>query len=197
MTEQLIGIQKPVRRILDPDEAIAVLERAVPGLVEHRRGEPAAYDWTAAEALGVALPADYKRLCELYPAFELDDFLGVFLPGPQEETDWARMACEERERWVSYADGGLVPPEVEPRNLLSWGASMEGDDFLWSTGAGGPEEWPVTVCSRNGPWWHYDGGMVQFLAELCDGTFEPWALPPVRPEVTGWWDERGVRHDVA
>ncbi|MEU3775317.1 hypothetical protein AB0F11_19270 [Streptomyces sp. NPDC032472] len=97
----------------------------------------------------------------------------------------------------SYADGGLVPAEVAPGSLLSWGESMEGDDFLWSTGAGGPEEWLVTVCSRNGPWWHYEGGMVQFLAELCDGTLEPWALPPVRPEVTAWWDGRGVRHDVS
>ncbi len=27
--------------------------------------------------------------------------------------------------------------------------------------------------------------MGQFLAELCDGTLEPWALPTVHPEVTG------------
>ncbi|MCX4628346.1 hypothetical protein [Streptomyces sp. NBC_01443] len=66
------------------------------------------------------------------------------------------------------------------------------DKFLWSTAEGGPQEWLVTVCSRNGPWWHYAGGTAQFLAELCDGTLEPWALPRVRPVVTGWTDALGA-----
>ncbi|WP_431678748.1 hypothetical protein [Kitasatospora sp. KL5] len=43
MTE-LTGTQKPVRRILDPYEAIAALERAVPGLADRRRREPATFD---------------------------------------------------------------------------------------------------------------------------------------------------------
>ncbi|MGW6842076.1 hypothetical protein [Streptomyces sp. NPDC054958] len=184
--EELIGTQRPVRRILDPDEAIAVLERAVPGLVDRRRREPATFDWTAVEdVLGTVLPADFKCLSEWYPFFELDDFLGVFLPDSGEETGWAQGSCEEREWWDSEAATGLRPLQLAPRSLLSWGESLEGDKFLWSSVVGGPEQWLVTVCSRNGPWWHYEGGMVQFLAELCDGTLEPWALPPVRPEVTG------------
>ncbi|MFJ3964449.1 hypothetical protein [Streptomyces sp. NPDC090036] len=47
--EELIGTQKPARRILDPAEAIAALERAVPGLVELRRRDRAAFDWPAVE----------------------------------------------------------------------------------------------------------------------------------------------------
>ncbi|MGV9337324.1 hypothetical protein [Streptomyces sp. NPDC003688] len=87
--EELMGTQKPAHRILGPDEAIAVLEGVVPGLVALRRSEPAVFDW-----------------------------------------------------------------------------------------------------------WHYAGGTVQFLAELTNGTLEPWALPPISPEVTGWgvagggWQEK-------
>ncbi|MFK0017179.1 hypothetical protein [Streptomyces sp. NPDC091027] len=68
---------------------------------------------------------------------------------------------------------------------------MEGDAFFWSVFGDNPEHCPVTICSRNVPWWHYEGGMVQFLAELCDGTLEPWALPPVKPRITGWAVEGG------
>ncbi|MEU9182952.1 hypothetical protein AB0C90_40530 [Streptomyces sp. NPDC048550] len=191
--DEFIGVQRPVRRILDPDEAIAVLECAVPGLADLRRREPAVFDWTTAEdVLGTALPADFKRLCEWYPMFVLDDFMGPAFPDPGEETGWARGACEEREWWASGGYGDMCPPEVVPRSLSSWGDSQEGDRFFWTSVAEGPEHWLVTVCSRNGPWWHYEGGMVQFLAELCDGTLEPWALPTVQSKVTGWFDERGA-----
>ncbi|WP_405980955.1 hypothetical protein [Streptomyces sp. NBC_00158] len=39
--------------------------------------------------------------------------------------------------------------------------------------------------SRNAVWWNYDGGVVQFVAELCAGKLEPWVLPRVRPTLTG------------
>ncbi|OKI47487.1 hypothetical protein [Streptomyces sp. MJM1172] len=191
--DELIGVQRSVRRIVDADEAIAVLECAVPGLAGVRRGEPAVFDWVAAEdVLGSALPADFKRLCEWYPTFVLDDFMSPGLPWPGEMTGWARRTCKEREGWASDRFHGFCPQEVDAGSLLSWGESMEGDQFLWSSVTEDPEHWLVTVSSRNGVWWHYEGGMVQFLAELCDGTLEPWGLPPVRPEVTGWFDERGA-----
>jgi hypothetical protein len=68
-----------------------------------------------------------------------------------------------------------------PGGLLQWGGSIEGDLFLWRTSVAGPGDWTVTVASRNGGWWHYAGGVVQFLAELLDGTLEPWALPNIDP----------------
>ncbi|MGE7384773.1 hypothetical protein ACQKM2_04610 [Streptomyces sp. NPDC004126] len=185
--EELIGTQKPLHRILGPDEAIAVLEGSVPNLVELRRKQPAAFDWSAVEeGLETALPSDFKSLAEWYPAFELDDFLGVFVPWPGEENGWARATDKENKGWDSDYPAELRPPELVSVSLMSWGASKEGDQFFWSVLGDDPEHWPVTICSRNGPWWHYQGGMVQFLAELCDGTLDPWALPPVRPEVTGW-----------
>ncbi|MEU4150704.1 hypothetical protein [Streptomyces sp. NPDC026659] len=191
--EELMGTQKPAHRILGPDEAIAVLEGVVPGLVALRRSEPAVFDWKAVEeALGTRLPSDFKALAEWYPAFELDDFLGVFLPWPGEEGDWAG----EGDGPYSDYPADLRPPELVPTNLISWGDSKEGDVFFWSVLGDDPEHWPVTICSRNGPWWHYAGGTVQFLAELTNGTLEPWELPPISPEVTGWgvagggWQEK-------
>ncbi|MGW0731177.1 SMI1/KNR4 family protein [Streptomyces sp. NPDC002851] len=190
MTDDLIGTQTPIRRILEPDEAVAALERAVPGLVEHRRPEPAAIDWALLEGgLGTVLPADYKRLAEWYSTFALGDFLLVGLPDPGEEHDWLlgiRDTLSEviQEWWKADMSIGLRPHPA-PGGLLPWAESNEGDQLLWTTTGDSPQQWLVTVASRNGGWWHYEGGgAVQFLAELCDGTLEPWALPSIDPEVT-------------
>ncbi|MER6619807.1 hypothetical protein [Streptomyces sp. NPDC000931] len=59
--------------------------------------------------------------------------------------------------------------------------SDEGDKFLWTTNGTDPRQWPVTVASRNGGWWHYEGGAVQFLAGYCDGGLEPRGASPGRP----------------
>lgn len=189
MTDDLIGTQTPMRRITEPEEAIAVLERAVPGLTDHRRSEPAALDWALLEeGLGTTLPADYKRLAEWYPTFAVGDFLLVGLPEPGEEHNRLRGIRDDlegvvQEWWEADMSIGLRPHPA-PGGLLPWAESNEGDKFLWSTTGDSPQQWLVTIASRNGGWWHYQGGAVQFLAEYCDGTLEPWALPPVDPEVT-------------
>ncbi|MFJ7779678.1 hypothetical protein [Streptomyces yangpuensis] len=193
--EELIGTQTPAHRILDPAEAIAVLERTVPGLVALRRHEPAVFDWRAIEEeAGRALPADFKSLAEWYPAFGLDDFLHIMLPWPGEEAPRAEAEGTRSERWHSDYPVDLRPAELISTPLVPWGDSTEGDNFYWSVPGDGPGHWLVTICSRNGPWWHYEGGVVQFLAELCDGTLEPWALPPVKPRITGWAVEGGGWH---
>lgn len=57
--------------------------------------------------------------------------------------------------------------------------SLSGDVILWTTTGAVPDEWPVTVASRNGGWWHYTGGAVQFIADWASGGLEPWELPPL------------------
>lgn len=189
MTDDLIGTQAPMHRITEPEEAIAALERAVPGLAEYRRSEPAVLNWALLEhGLDTALPADYKRLAEWYPTFALGDFLLVGLPAPGEEHYWLRGIRDDLEGvihawWEADMSIGLRPHPATG-GLLPWAESNEGDKFLWSTTGDNPQQWLVTIASRNGGWWHYEGGAVQYLAELCDGTLEPWALPPVDPEVT-------------
>ncbi|MFI8365173.1 hypothetical protein ACIGD1_34100 [Streptomyces sp. NPDC085612] len=196
--EELIGTQRPAHRILDRAEAMAVLERTVPGLVALRRQKPAVFDWHAIEdEAGRALPSDFKALAEWYPAFGLDDFLHIMLPWPGEEADSAGAQGTPSQRWHCDYPVDLRPAELASTTLVPIGDSAEGDNFYWSVLGDDPEHWPVTVCSRNGPWWHYEGGMVQFLAELCGGTLEPWALPPVEPRITGWAVEGGGWHQTA
>ncbi len=191
--DDLIGTQEPRRRLTGPAAAVGELERAVPALVAHRLPAPADIDWPRVEAgLGTVLPADYKLLCELYPAFELSGFLAVTRPAPGREESWAQGARELLEtvgEWCEDADLAVpLRPYPAPGGLLPWATSNQGDFFLWTTSTAGPQEWTVTVASRSGGWWHYAGGAVQFLADLAGGTLEPWALPTVRPEVS--WASR-------
>ncbi|KOU57026.1 hypothetical protein ADK61_26650 [Streptomyces sp. XY66] len=171
---------------------MTALERVVPGLAPLRRQKPAVFDWRAVEEeAGRALPSDFKSLAEWYPAFGLDDFLVIMLPWPGEEAVTAEARGRRSERWDCDYPADLRPAELVSTTLIPWGDSAEGDQFFWSVLGDDPEHWLVTICSRNGPWWHYEGGMVQFLAEFCAGALEPWALPPVKPEITGWAVEGG------
>lgn len=185
--EDLIGTQEPQQRITDPAAAVHALERAIPGLVEHRRPEPAPVNWRLLEeGLGTRLPTDYKLLAALYPTFTLGDFLVVGLPAPGAEHRRLHGIRDDLEIvqdwWEADMSIGLRPHPA-PGGLLPWAQSNQGDLFLWTTTTAEPDDWPVTVASRNGGWWNYLGGAVQFLAELIDGTLQPWELPPVRPEV--------------
>lgn len=183
-----MGTQAPGRRLTDPAESVAELEGKLPGLAAHRLPTPVVVDWPRLESvLGTALPADYKLLCELYPAFELSDFLRVGGPTPGAEVAWAEDTedLEIVAEWCEDADLAVpMHPYPAPGGLLPWAVSNQGDYFLWTTRPAGPQEWTVTVASRNGAWWHYTGGAVQFLADLVSGVLDPWALPPVRPEIT-------------
>ncbi|GAA1964159.1 SMI1/KNR4 family protein [Kitasatospora viridis] len=185
------GTQTPAHRLTDPAEAIAALELAVPGMTSLRLPARQAIDWPVLEAeLGVALPADYKLLCELYPSFVIGDFLGVGTPGPGRETGWVEGTLEELEtiaEWCAEADLAVpLHPFPAPGGLLPWAGSPQGDFFLWSTNPADPQEWTVTVASRSSVWWHYTGGAVQFLADFVTGVLEPWALPRVRAEAAAW-----------
>ncbi|MFG2794425.1 SMI1/KNR4 family protein [Streptomyces sp. NPDC048419] len=186
--DDLAGTQAPGCRLTNPVESVAELERVLPGLVAHRLPTPASVDWPRLESvLGTALPADYKLLCELYPAFELSDFMLVGGPAAGAEVAWAEDTedLEIVAEWCEDANLAVpMHPYPAPGGLLPWSTSNQGDYFLWTTSPAGPEEWTVTVASRNGAWWHYTGGAVQFLADLVGGVLELWGLPTVRPEIT-------------
>ncbi|MGA5412586.1 SMI1/KNR4 family protein [Streptomyces pseudogriseolus] len=187
MTGALIETQLPKRRIADPAEARAALERAVPNLRDLRRPAPAVLDWARVEAsLGTTLPSDYRHLAEWYPTFALGDFILVSLPEPGEEHVVTRgfrsMLDVLVDAWLE-TDLGLTAYPA-PGGLLPWSESDESDKFMWSTVGEDPREWDVTVATRGGAWWRYEGGAVQFLAELCDGSVEPWGLREFDPEVT-------------
>ncbi|MGC5412546.1 SMI1/KNR4 family protein, partial [Streptomyces sp. DT225] len=90
MEDDLVGTQAPARRLTDPAGSLAELERVLPALAAHRLPAPPGVDWPRLEAaLGTALPADYKLLCDRYPTFVLSDFLHVGGPVPGSEAVWA------------------------------------------------------------------------------------------------------------
>ncbi|MGW8952169.1 SMI1/KNR4 family protein [Streptomyces sp. NPDC055709] len=187
MTDALIETRTPKRRITDPAEALAALERAIPNLVDYRRPAPAVLDWALVEeALGTTLPSDYKHLAEWYPTFAIGDCILVSLPEPGEEhlvlRGFESTLDVLVDAWLEPDLGLLACPA--PGGLLPWSESDESDKFMWTTAGDSPQEWLVTVAGRGGAWWHYDGGAVQFLAELCDNSLEPWGLRTFEPEVT-------------
>ncbi|MGW7595894.1 SMI1/KNR4 family protein, partial [Streptomyces rubiginosohelvolus] len=88
--DDLVGTQTPARRLTDPAEAVAELERVLPALAAHRLPAPPGVDWPRLEAaLGTPLPADYKLLCDRYPTCVRSDFLHVGGPVPGPEPAWA------------------------------------------------------------------------------------------------------------
>ncbi|MCH0542360.1 SMI1/KNR4 family protein [Streptomyces sp. MUM 203J] len=181
--DDLIGTQHPRRRFTDPGEAVAALEAAVPGLVAHRRSAPAPPDWSVIEArLGTLPPADFRLLSEIFGPFELDGFLNVRLPGPGREESWLRGLEHfleiAQEWWEDDMSIGLRPHPA-PGGLLPWGESVDGDLFFWTTTGAGPDDWTVTVAARSHGWWHYTGGVAQFVADWIDGGLERWELPPL------------------
>ncbi|MEU3662490.1 SMI1/KNR4 family protein [Streptomyces sp. NPDC032940] len=187
MTETLIETQTPTCRLTDPAEALAALERAIPNLADCRRSAPAVHDWARVEEdLGTPLPSDYKHLAEWYPTFAIGDYILVNLPEPGEEhlvhRDFKSALDVLLDAWLEPALG--LPAYPTPGGLLPWSESDEGDKFMWSTTGDNPQEWVVTVAGRGGAWWHYAGGAVQFLAELCDKSLEAWGLRIFEPEVT-------------
>ncbi|MGW7309276.1 SMI1/KNR4 family protein [Streptomyces sp. NPDC054835] len=182
MDDALVSTQTPQRRITDPEEALALLERAVPGLTDLRRPARAVIDWTGfEEGLGTRIPADFKYLAEWYPTFDIGGFLLVRLPEPGEESRMLQGTRDALEvlaaSWLDPRLGMLAHPE--PGGLLPWGESCDSDKFMWSTTGPTPQDWVVTVASCGGAWWHYGGGAVQFLAEYSTGMLEPWGLPPI------------------
>ncbi|MGW0140185.1 hypothetical protein [Streptomyces calvus] len=142
--DDLVGTQAPGCRSTDPAESVAELERVLPGLVAHRLPTPASVDWPRLESvLGTALPADYKLLCELYPTFELSDFLRVGGPAPGAEAAWAEDTedLEVLAEWLEDADLPVpMHPYPAPGGLLPWSSFNQGNFFLWTTSPAGPQE---------------------------------------------------------
>ncbi|MFD3355685.1 SMI1/KNR4 family protein [Streptomyces fradiae] len=185
--DALIGTQTPDRRLTDPATAVAALERVVPELGRLRRTASSGIDWAQVERyLGVGLPSDYKLLAGTYPSLVFGDFLHVGFPPHGREKAWAEDTSdlEILAEWCQDAETTVpLRPFPAPGGLLPWATSYQGDYFLWHTREADPDEWTITVASRNGGWWHYAGGAVQFLADLVGGSVALWELPPVWPSV--------------
>jgi len=43
--------------------------------------------------------------------------------------------------------------------------------------------WPIVVTNRDDKWWHFDGGVLDFLVGICDGSLRCSKLPDDFPEL--------------
>jgi hypothetical protein len=187
--DDLIGTQAPPCRIQDPVEALTAFEQASSELSALRRLEPAKVDWAAVESgLGPTLPPDFKLLTELYPYLIVGDTLFVASPQPGDEQAWVEGTLEDLEIVEEWCEDAQLDPPVRAfpalGGLLRCGTTDWGDYLLWST-KGDAAAWTITVATRGGGWWHYNGGLVQFLTGLVNGSVEQWGLHTIRPTITG------------
>jgi len=137
-------------------------------------------DWAQVEdALGVALPDDYKWLVERYGPGSFDDFLHIFQP---DSPFYTIRLLESSERAAEILDqlregGEEIPYETD--ELLAVGATDNGDTVYWVTRPeDAPNAWTVTANgARNDKWPHFEGGLVEFLAAVMSGAHHMDVFP--------------------
>ncbi|MFJ9460807.1 SMI1/KNR4 family protein [Kitasatospora sp. NPDC101447] len=139
-------------------------------------------DWPTVEAeLGRRLPADYKAFMAVYGGGGIDGDVSILLPTAPADEGFAGPGTIPEEtvnvRHVWEREGGRSALDVDPFDLLAWGATSGPDIMCWLTKDSDPDRWPVAVCRRSDPIFHvHRFGMVEFLRRLGLREFETWPL---------------------
>ncbi|WP_413800238.1 hypothetical protein [Streptomyces iranensis] len=145
-------------------------------------------DWAAVEAwLGVALPADYKRLADAYGPLDFGEFVWIHVPCVQAERfdygNWLRDTHREariESRELPESERPAFHPA--PGGLLAWGETRGSDVLFWDTSVSeDPNEWTVVVLHTGPvpgsgllPWHRYDLTLTGYLRHMVR---ETWELP--------------------
>ena len=162
------GGTQPVVVIADrPDPAWAGLPEGnswVDRLCAITGWEPAgrpAVDWqTVEDALGTALPGDYKEIVDVFGPGSFDGYVDLHVPNGRELDliAWSRLQAD----WF-----GPYPAYPAPGGLLQWGSSERREMFVWQTGATDPSDWPVLFRGEDHEeWQRFDCGLGEFLSRL-------------------------------
>ncbi|MFI2645111.1 SMI1/KNR4 family protein [Streptomyces sp. NPDC018610] len=141
---------------------------------------PPAVDWPEAEeALGTALPADYKRLVETYGDGVFDGTIWLLVPdSAYDDCDLHAQAVERAEILAELWDAGEERPAglSEPgARILPWAFEEGTGAFLYWLARPGqrPDAWTVLYNEGRGPLWEHHGtGCVAFLRAALTGTAE-------------------------
>jgi hypothetical protein len=158
-----------------------------------------AHDWSEAEAaLGVTLPADYKRFIDAHGPGVVDDHLVVNgiggrydlveenqlawssvridFGGPDNWSEDAQWRLGDASHWTP--DRADVPDWFEPGDdLIAWGSTGNGDLLLWHVRPGVPaDDWTVVLKERGPYWERFDGGFAATLAGLLAGDLQSYYL---------------------
>ncbi|MFE4328775.1 SMI1/KNR4 family protein [Streptomyces sp. NPDC056831] len=131
---------------------------------------------TAEEALGTALPADYKRLVEIYGGGLFAGILWLLEPGcPDAMYDLVAQTAEREEILAELWEAGEdKPSELHEGNarLVPWGYAEGAGHFLyWLVRPDvEPEEWTVILNEGRGPLWEaHSVSCSQFLLDVVAG----------------------------
>jgi hypothetical protein len=134
-------------------------------------GQSAPVDWDTFESsLGFGLPEDYKWLIDTYGPGKFDNFLHVLQPYPESEyVSLGHWMVRGREilRQVSHREE--QPYAVD--DLLPVATTDNGDTIYWiARPLDRPDAWTITGNEARGASWPaFDGGIVDFLAEVISG----------------------------
>ena len=140
--------------------------------------EPFGGPWEPIEAeIGTALPQDYKDFVRLYGSGNFMQFLGIHVPRAHNR----HVEFEHRIRTICEIfrefEDSPYPYWPEPKGLLPFGGSDDGDEFFWLM-RGAPEDWRVVVWDRGFQTFEVlDCDLTGFLAGLATGEILPGDFP--------------------
>ncbi|MBO8190013.1 SMI1/KNR4 family protein [Streptomyces spirodelae] len=142
-------------------------------------------DWAAIEGeLGVALPADYKELCEAFGGGVFSECV-YFLGRDQGVsfnflTQWRLSLSVDQDN--RYGDISAVEPYAVyapgGKGVVTWGSTEWADEYCWLIDAERPGDHPVLARSHDGgPWHRYAMSTSEFLYRvLADADFPPFGI---------------------
>ncbi|WP_395359587.1 SMI1/KNR4 family protein [Streptomyces sp. YH02] len=134
--------------------------------------------WAAVEeALGTALPADYKRLVETYGGGVFAGTIWLLEPDcPDPMYDLVAQTAERDEILADlWAGGEKKPAEIAESDvrLVPWGYVEGAGHFLyWLVRPGAePDEWTTVLNEGRGPLWEaHPASCGAFLLDVVSGT---------------------------
>ncbi|GAA1899812.1 hypothetical protein [Actinomadura bangladeshensis] len=160
-------------------------------LIGPPRKRPPAVDWRTLESgMGLTFPADHRELCARYSSLHFDGLLTWVNSGLWEPRATIQGAKDEleflRQRKLNFSEMTLLddqgqwskrpafPVYPEPGGLLMWGNTYNADHCMWLTDPD-PEKWTIVI--ENGNFWHFHGGLLDFLVGILEGSVRCPLLP--------------------
>ncbi len=138
-------------------------------------------DWEQIErTTGLAFPADYRELVELYGGGEIDEYLSVSTP-PVPRLAVRRSPGQGRARSLGPGPRGVgrLLPEGALPPLLPFADSASSDVAFWLR-EGAPDGWRAAVFRRQTPhgtsrWTVFDGGVAALCVAALTGEVRPFS----------------------
>jgi hypothetical protein len=172
-----------------PELFATLLELAPPPADPVDPGSPE--EWSRVEdALGIALPADYKWLIDTYGSGDFGDLLVVMNPfAPSggmnllcqinfEVAEQMGLMCSDIPILMTYQEGReeLIPEQCpfptypEPGGLLPVAGDTNGDNLFWLT-EGHPDQWSLVHYDWRGGWEYqqHRKSLVGFMVDWLSG----------------------------